>query len=90
MSKDPVINEYDSKTNPKLLEDTFTLSHFSTDVIKKVYTKIKLIRETEFKIAHERKIGNIGGPVHLSIGQEAIPAAISINLKKTDFIFGNH
>tara|TARA_X000000950_G_C13918946_1_gene662376 strand:+ start:2542 stop:3588 length:1047 start_codon:yes stop_codon:yes gene_type:complete len=90
MSKDKVLNKKDQLKNPTNLEDTFNLKIFSKSKITEIYRKIKLIRETEFKIALERERGNIGGPVHLSIGQEAIPSGISINLKKTDFIFGNH
>ena len=32
----------------------------------------------------------IKGPVHLSVGQEAIAVGISQNIKKTDHVFGNH
>ena len=52
--------------------------------------KMVRIRLVEKKLAAERKAGNIGGPVHLSIGQEAIPVAISSHLRKSDRVFGAH
>ena len=49
-----------------------------------------LIRKTEQQLALGRKKGLIGGPVHLSVGQEAIAVGISQNLKKTDRVFSSH
>jgi pyruvate dehydrogenase E1 component alpha subunit len=49
-----------------------------------------IIRKTEKQIAFARKKLLIRGPVHLSVGQEAIAVGISKNLKKTDRVFGNH
>ena len=46
--------------------------------------------KVELKIAdlvHRKKVNT---PVHLSVGQEAIPAGISKNLNSNDQIFGNH
>ena len=49
------------------------------------------IREVEKVIANGRKEGLIGGPVHLCIGQEAIPAGISLNLTDPhDGVYGCH
>ena len=49
-----------------------------------------LIRFTEEKLAYERENGNIGGPVHLGAGQEAIAVGISNCLTSDDRIFGAH
>ena len=49
-----------------------------------------IIRKAEQQLALGRKEGLIGGPVHLSVGQEAIAAGVSSNLRKTDRIFGAH
>lgn len=84
------INNNNIEIDPNNLSDSFSLENFSRNEVLEVYKKIKLIRESELKIALERKNGIIGGPVHLSIGQEAIPAGISISLNKEDFIFGAH
>ena len=53
-------------------------------------SKMVLIRNAEYKIAHGRKVGLIGGPVHLGIGQEAIPVGISKYLSHQDKVFEGH
>ena len=90
MSKEQKTDKKDPTKIVNNFEDTFKLLMFSKDEIRELYRKIKLIRETEFKIAAEREKGNIGGPVHLSIGQEAIATGISLNLNKNDYVFGAH
>ncbi len=85
--------------------DNFTLHEF-TDLTKKSppinlektdskvcikYLKsMSRIRAVEKKIADGRKAGLIGGPVHLSVGQEAIAVAMSHFLKPSDRVFGGH
>lgn len=59
------------------------------ELIHQLFLMIK-IRSVENKIADMRKLGQIGGPVHLSAGQEAIAVGISKHLRKTDFIFSGH
>jgi len=49
-----------------------------------------LIRETERLIAEKAKEKKIKTPIHLGIGQEAIAVGIAQNLRKTDYIYGNH
>ena len=78
------------KIDPKKLQDLIEVNKISTKDLLSLYKKVKTIREVEKKIAKEREAGNIGGPVHLSIGQEGIPAGISLSLRKEDFIFGAH
>lgn len=48
------------------------------------------IRAAERKLAHGRKEGVIGGPVHLGVGQEAVAVGVSHVLRRTDRIFGAH
>jgi pyruvate dehydrogenase E1 component alpha subunit len=48
------------------------------------------IRFIEHKIAAMRKMGHIGGPVHLGAGQEAIAVGISKYLTTADMVFGGH
>ena len=48
------------------------------------------IRAAERKLADNRRDGVIGGPVHLGVGQEAIAAGVSVNLRNTDRVFGAH
>lgn len=48
------------------------------------------IRKVELKIATEYPFGFIRTPVHLCVGQEAIPAGVSKYLFSQDKIFSNH
>lgn len=41
-------------------------------------------------MANGRRDGLIGGPVHLSAGQEAVAAGVATELRKTDRVFGAH
>ncbi len=49
-----------------------------------------LIRLSEQCLAVGRKNGDIGGPVHLGVGQEAIATGVSASLFNTDRVFGAH
>lgn len=60
-----------------------------TDLIHQ-YSLMTKIRIAEQKIAEMRKLGFIGGPVHLSVGQEAIAVGISKYLRKTDIVLSGH
>ena len=85
------MNEFTKKKiNPSNLQDFIEVDNLSQSNLDILYKKLKTIREVEKKIAKEREAGNIGGPVHLSIGQEAIPAGISMGLERNDYIFGAH
>ena len=53
-------------------------------------SKMIVIRNAEYKIGEGRKSGLVGGPVHLGIGQEAIPVGVSKYLTNKDKIFGGH
>ena len=55
-----------------------------------IHKKIFLIRETEEKIAGEYSNQKMRCPVHLSIGQEAVPAALSHFLNNQDFVVSTH
>lgn len=49
-----------------------------------------LIRVVELRIAKGRKDGDIGGPVHLAVGQEAAAVGVAAHLRKSDMAFGAH
>ena len=76
--------------NPKCYQGNIDLKSLSIENCENLYRKLTLIREVEKKIATERELGNIGGPVHLSAGQEAIPVGVSEYLRSSDYIFGAH
>lgn len=74
-------------------------SHLDTEIelqngnIKDLLEQLRMmqvIRAAENKIAEMRKVGKIGGPVHLGAGQEAIAVGISKYLNKTDRVFSAH
>lgn len=52
--------------------------------------RIILIREAELKLAEESQKSLFRTPIHLAIGQEAGPVALSRFLKPGDLIYGNH
>ncbi len=52
--------------------------------------RMKRIREIELKIAKEYKDNRMRCPVHLSVGQEATSAAISLIIKKADYSVSTH
>ena len=58
--------------------------------VKLGVAKMILIRNAEYKIAKGREFGLVGGPVHLGVGQEAIPVGISQYLNTQDKVFGAH
>ena len=76
--------------NPNKYQDSFSLKSLTKDSCEDLLRNMLLIRQAEKKIALERKLGTIGGPVHLAAGQEAIPVGVAVHLKKSDFVFGAH
>ena len=71
-------------------EEGIKIDNFSKKELLEMLSKMVLIRNAEYKIAYGRKVGLIGGPVHLGIGQEAIPVGISKYLSSQDKVFGGH
>lgn len=76
--------------DPRKYQNSYKIRNYTADYCENLFRKLTLIRESEIKIAKERKSGVIGCPVHLSAGQEAIPIAISEHLSKSDYVFGAH
>ncbi len=73
-----------------LSEKKVEISNFNKQELKEMLSMMILIRKAEYKIAEGRKEGLVGGPVHLGVGQEAIPVGISKYLSPNDKIFGAH
>jgi len=48
------------------------------------------IRQAERCLAEGRRNGQIGGPVHLGVGQEAVAVGVATSLRKSDRVFGAH
>lgn len=63
---------------------------FDASKLKDLLWKMIFIRKAEEQIAIGKKQGAIGGPVHLGVGQEAVPVGISAALLECDVAFGSH
>ena len=81
------INRILENFNPEI---SLLNSKFDLEILKSLYASMVKIRLVEQLIAIKREGGLIGGPVHLSVGQEAIPVGISQHLTKNDKIFSAH
>ena len=76
--------------NSQNFQRPISIKGFKKDNLKKILKLMIYIRKTEQMIALKKKERLIVGPVHLSVGQEAIAVGVSQNLKKSDKVFGNH
>ena len=76
--------------NPKLFQDNFVLDGYMANDLIEMLTSMIKIRKAEQTLAEHRRLGDIGGPVHLGVGQEAIAVGCSASLMATDRVFGAH
>lgn len=76
--------------NPKRYHEPLIIDGLESETLRKILNLMYVIRKTEQHLALSKKNDLIKGPVHLGVGQEAIAAGISHNLKKTDRVFGAH
>jgi TPP-dependent pyruvate/acetoin dehydrogenase alpha subunit len=76
--------------NPKLFQDNLVLDGYETSDLIEMLASMIRIRKTEQKLAEHRRLGDIGGPVHLGAGQEGIAVGCSSSLRPTDRVFGAH
>lgn len=54
------------------------------------YRRMQIIRKFELAAAQARTRGELSGPVHMSIGQEAVPVGVCANLDAADLITSTH
>ena len=66
------------------------VSDIPPDTLIGLYKMMLRIRKVQLKIEEEYYKDEMKTPVHLCIGQEAIPAGVCANLKKEDYVFSNH
>jgi acetoin:2,6-dichlorophenolindophenol oxidoreductase subunit alpha len=64
--------------------------HYTKDLLTDLYRTMLRIRLVEESFVEPILKGEIRCPVHLYSGEEAIATGICANLKRTDYIFGNH
>jgi pyruvate dehydrogenase E1 component alpha subunit len=62
----------------------------TTNRLIELYRGIRLVRETEERLATLFADGEIPGFIHLSIGQEAVPVGIAAALDDSDTVASNH
>ena len=79
-----------SLIDPKLNHEPVITKDYESSFLYEALRKMLLIRKSEEKLAEQRKDNVIGGPVHLSAGQEAIAVGVSMNLTNQDRVFGAH
>ena len=82
-------NKFKEISNPGY-KSHIKIKAFSSELLLRVLEKMVHIRMVEQRLAKERELGLIGGPVHLGVGQEAIAAGLSEFLTSNDKIFGAH
>ncbi len=60
------------------------------EIIKKLFYQTYRIRSVELEIAKQYASGEMRCPTHLSVGQEAVSAALSLIMKKDDLVVSSH
>lgn len=66
------------------------MDEFTNSAAARLYRSMFLIRRVEEEIVRLYPTDKIKSPVHLSIGQEAVSAAICDHLRPTDYAFGTY
>ncbi len=66
------------------------LAAIAHDDLVRMLALLHLIRAFESKVLELKDANLIHGPVHLSIGQEAVAAAVAVALRRTDLIASTH
>lgn len=72
------------------LEQPELLQTIDPDLLRAMYRSMLTIRRIEERLADCVVAGEIGGPTHLYIGQEAIAAGVCFALRRDDLVFGGH
>lgn len=73
-----------------IIQYDLNLDDISNDKLIELYKIMLRIRKLQLKIEVEYPKDEMKTPVHLCIGQEAIPAGVCINLNKDDYLISNY
>lgn len=86
------IHQYDlgDLADPGKYHDLIQIDGYTHQELIDYLQLMILIRKVEQQLAEGRRTGDIGGPVHLGVGQEAVAVGISSSLRKSDRVFGAH
>ena len=76
--------------DPTEFHQPINISNTEPECLQAYLKKMMLIRFVEQRLAEGRRDGQIGGPVHLGAGQEAVAVGVSSSLHSSDRIFGAH
>jgi len=76
--------------DPALKAPELEINNFPDIAWRDVLKMMLRIRRIEELLGERAAKGIIKTPVHLYIGQEAVATGLALNLKNTDFAFGNH
>ena len=82
--------ELGTLSQPQNNSDIIDITNYEPHRLKQFLEKLIFIRTAEQKLAEQKRLGVIGGPVHLGIGQEAIAVGVSDHLRSSDRVFGAH
>ena len=85
-----LIHKIEDLSDPSKYNDPIDVSGYDADFLLELLETMLIIRLSEEKLAKEREKHVIGGPVHLSAGQEAVAVGIANNLTNKDRVFGAH
>jgi acetoin:2,6-dichlorophenolindophenol oxidoreductase subunit alpha len=77
-------------SDPSKYHDPIDIEGEDTDRLRAELRSMVTIRMVERHLAAQRRDGAIGGPVHLSIGQEAVAVGVTRCLRSSDMVFGAH
>lgn len=83
-------DDMDSLFDPCSHIPNININAVTPDTLWEYLNKLLYLRKVELRVAKARKEGLIGGPVHLAIGQEAVPAGITTFIDKSDAVYGAH
>ena len=61
------------------------LTHLSKERLLELYSLLSKIRKVQLKIEEHYHEDEMKTPVHLCLGQEAVPVGVCANLKKEDY-----
>lgn len=76
--------------DPVEFQAELDIANISPDQLCSYMKSMLRIRFAERLLAEGRRDGHIGGPVHLSVGQEAVAVGVSAHLRTSDRVFGAH
>jgi len=80
----------DTKTPEQVQHQQSELSKYESDHLRKMYKKMREIREFELTAQELSDAGEIPGPVHLYLGQEAVAVGTCLALGEDDIIGSTH